>query len=205
MLEKLIVFVEEISMEVALNKLLPKILGEVAFQIIQFQCKNDLLKQLPSRLKGYSTWLPAGHTIMVLVDRDRDDCLQLKQQLEQMATEAGLVTKTQDTERFQVVNRVVIEELESWFFGDWPAVRQAYPRVPENIPRRAKYRNPDEISGGTWEALEREMKNVGYFSTGINKLECAREIGQHMNPTLNNSPSFNAFVAAINAALAESS
>ncbi|WOG28766.1 DUF4276 family protein [Endozoicomonas sp. 8E] len=202
MLEKLIVFVEEISMEAALEKLLPKILGDVEFQIIQFQCKDDLLKQLPSRLRGYSAWLPAEHAIMVLVDRDRDDCLQLKQQLEQMAIEAGLVTKTQGAERFQVVNRVVIEELESWFFGDWSAVRQAYPRVPENIPRRAKYRNPDEITGGTWEALEREMKKAGYFSTGINKLQCAREIGQYMNPAHNNSPSFNAFVAAINTALA---
>ena len=202
MLEKLIVFVEEISMAAALNKLLPKILGDVAFQIIQFQCKDDLLKQLPSRLKGYSTWLPGEHAIMVLVDRDRDDCQQLKQQLEQMATKAGLVTKSQGAGRFQVVNRVVIEELESWFFGDWLAVRQAYPKVPENIPRRAKYRNPDEITGGTWEAFEREMKKAGYFSTGINKLECAREIGQHMNPSLNNSPSFNAFVAAVNTALA---
>lgn len=34
MLEKLIVFVEEISMEAALEKLLPKILGDVEFQII---------------------------------------------------------------------------------------------------------------------------------------------------------------------------
>ncbi|WP_252177164.1 DUF4276 family protein [Endozoicomonas sp. 4G] len=202
MLEKLIVFVEEVSMEAALDKLLPKILGDVAFQIIQFQCKDDLLKQLPSRLRGYSSWLPAEHAIIVLVDRDRDDCRQLKQQLEQIAIEAGLVTKTQGAERFQVVNRVVIEELESWFFGDWPAVRQAYPRVRENIPRRTKYRNPDEITGGTWEALEREMKKAGYFSTGINKLECARKIGQHMDPAVNNSPSFNAFVTAINTALA---
>ena len=107
---------------------------------------------------------------MVLVDHDRDDCLQLKQQLEQMATEAGLVTKTQGAERFQVVNRVVIEELESWFFGDWPAVRRAYPKVPENIPRRAKYRNPDEITGGTWEALEREMKRSSLRST-----QCLRQ------------------------------
>lgn len=202
MLEKLIVFVEEISMEAALDKLLPKILGDVEFQIIQFQCKDDLLKQLPSRLKGYSSWLPAEHAIMVLVDRDRDDCLLLKQQLEQISTEAGLITKTQGAGRFQVVNRVVIEELESWFFGDWQAVRQAYPKVPENIPNKAKYRKPDEITGGTWEALEREMKRVGYFKAGINKLECARKIGQHMNPAENNSPSFNAFVAAINTALA---
>ncbi len=202
MLKKLIVFVEEISMEAALDKLLPKILGDVEFQIIQFQCKDDLLKQLPSRLKGYSSWLPTEHAIMVLVDRDRDDCIQLKQRLEKVAIKAGLITKTKGAERFQVVNRVVIEELESWFFGDWQAVRQAYPKVPENIPKKAKYRKPDEITGGTWEALEREMKKVGYFKTGINKLECARKIGQHMNPAKNSSPSFNAFVAAINTALA---
>ncbi|GAA4648799.1 DUF4276 family protein [Kistimonas scapharcae] len=202
MLEKLIVFVEEISMEAALEGLLPGMLGDVAFQIIRFQCKDDLLKQLPNRLRGYSSWLPANHAILVLVDRDDEDCVQLKQRLEQTATEAGLTTKAQDGERFQVVNRVVIEELEAWFFGDWQAVRQAYPRVAENVPRKKPYRDPDAIKGGTWEALEREMKRAGYFATGINKLECARQVGQYMNPAQNRSASFNAFADAINTALA---
>ena len=202
MLEKLIVFVEEISMEAALDALLPRMLGETDYQIIRFQCKDDLLKQLPSRLRGYSAWLPDDHVILVLVDRDDEDCAQLKQCLEQIATNAGMSTKTQGIERFQVVNRVVIEELESWFFGDWRAVRQAYPRVSEGIPRKAKYRDPDAITGGTWEALEREMKRVGYFQAGINKLECAREIGQYMDPARNTSASFNAFADAVTIVLA---
>ena len=44
MLEKLILFVEEYSMEAALEILLPEIIGEIEFQIIRFQCKDDLLK-----------------------------------------------------------------------------------------------------------------------------------------------------------------
>ena len=72
MLEKLIVFVEEYSMEVALEILLPKMLGALDYQIITFSCKNELLKQLPERLKGYSTWLPKSWSLLVLVDREDD-------------------------------------------------------------------------------------------------------------------------------------
>jgi len=38
MLEKLIVFVEEYSMEATLERLLPKLLPEVDFEIRRFQC-----------------------------------------------------------------------------------------------------------------------------------------------------------------------
>ncbi len=202
MLDKLIVFVEEISMEAALEGLLPKMLGSVEFQIIRFQCKDDLLKQLPSRLRAYSRWLPANQVILVLVDRDDDDCMVLKNQLETIAQQANLTSKTQNATQFQVINRVVIEELEAWFFGDWQAVKRAYPRVSETIPQKQPYRNPDAIRGGTWEALEREMKKAGYFATGLRKLECAREVGRFMNPEQNRSASFKAFAQAVQCVLA---
>ena len=90
MLEKLIVFVEEYSMEVALEILLPKMLGDLEYQIITFSCKNELLKHLPERLKGYSTWLPKSWSLLVLVDRDDDDCHNLKQKLEEDAQSAAI-------------------------------------------------------------------------------------------------------------------
>lgn len=203
MLEKLIVFVEEYSMEAALEQLLPKMLRGIEFQIIRFQCKDDLLKQAPERLKGYASWLPDRWRILVLVDRDNDDCLVLKATLENMAATARLRTKTAvgNGQRFQVVNRIAIEELEAWFFGDWVAVRSAFPRVPTNIPNKAGFRDPDAIAGGTWEALERVLKRAGYFNTGLRKLELARSVATHMEPTRNNSQSFQAFSAAIAAAL----
>jgi len=204
MLEKLIVFVEEPSMEAALELLLPKLLGDVEFQIIRFQCKDDLLKRTPERLKGYSSWLPEGWRILILVDRDDDDCAALKAELENMATAAGLLTKTNagHGQRFQVINRIAIEELEAWFFGDWVAVQAAYPRVPATIPQKAGFRDPDAIAGGTWEAMERVLKKAGYFSTGLRKQELARSVAGHMDIQRNRSRSFQAFSSAVVAAMA---
>ncbi len=203
MLEKLIVFVEEYSMEAALELLLPKMLGDIEFQIIRFQCKDDLLKNAPVRLKGYAAWLPENWRILVLVDRDDDDCTQLKSRLENIATDAGLLTKTkaQPGHSFQVANRVAIEELEAWFFGDWTAVQAAYPRVPGTIPQKSKFRDPDGVTGGTWEAMERVLKQAGYFSTGLRKLELARSVAEHMDIQRNRSRSFQAFTEAVAAAM----
>lgn len=39
---------------------------------------------------------------------------------------------------WQLVNRIAIEELEAWYFGDWEAVRTAYPRIPSTIPNQQK-------------------------------------------------------------------
>lgn len=199
MLEKLIVLTEEPSMEIALNLLLPRMLGDIDFKIYPFQGKKDLLKQLPSRLKGYKSWLPKTWAILVLVDRDDEECVQLKQRLEKMATQAGLATKTSagHGKRFQVVNRILVEELEAWFFGDWQAVLAAYPRVSGTIPRQTKYRDPDAIAGGTWEAIERILKRAGYFKGGLRKMELAREIAEHMDPEHNTSRSFQAFRSAV--------
>ena len=203
MLEKLIVFVEEFSMEAALEQLLPKLLGDIEFQIIRFQCKDDLLKKAPERLRGYASWLPANWRILVLVDRDDDDCIVLKAELENMAAAAGLLTKTaaDNGQCFQVVNRIAIEELEAWFFGDWSAVEAAYPRVPATLPQKAGFRDPDAVAGGTWAALERVLKKAGYFSTGLRKVELARSVAVHMNPPNNTSRSFQIFAGAVTATL----
>ncbi|MFH2131906.1 MAG: DUF4276 family protein [bacterium] len=206
MLERLIVCVEEYSMEAALQILLPRMLGNIDFQILRFQCKDDMLKQLPARLKGFSNWLPENWSILVLVDRDDDDCMQLKHQLEKMAEDAGFLTKTNASsgQCFKVTNRIVIEELEAWYFGDWDAVRTAYPKVAKTIPDKAGYRDPDAIRGGTWEALERIMKRAGYFSTGLRKTECARQVAQYMKLQQNHSHSFKMFYTAVNTIMAGS-
>ncbi|MGD9599784.1 MAG: DUF4276 family protein [Steroidobacteraceae bacterium] len=111
---------------------------------------------------------------------------------------AGLRTRTRSgRERWQVVNRIAIEELEAWYFGDWTAVCSAYQRVSENVPRRRNFREPDAITGGTWEAFERVMRVYGYFKGGLLKIEAARAIGAHIDPTRSSSHSFRAFSVAI--------
>lgn len=190
--ETLFVLVEEPSMEIALEALLPKLLRpEIAVEIRQFQCKDELLARLPDRLAGYAEWLPATAVILVLVDCDDDDCKALKEKLNTIAQKAGLTTKSRrGAAGFQVINRIAIEELEAWFFGDWPALCAAYPKLDVSVPKRAGLRDPDAIKGGTWEALERELHRKGYFKTGLRKLELARTVAPLMTPNYNRSGSF---------------
>jgi len=188
--------VEEPSAEAALQNLLPKILGNVAtFAIHPHQGKPDLLKKLPMRLKGYSHWLLGDWRIVILMDADDDDCLELKAQLEQIAWDAGLITKSAAPpgQQFQVLNRLAIEELEAWFLGDIEALHAAYPRVGLTLGQRAKYRNPDAIPGGTWEALERLLQRLNYFPEGLPKITVARQVSRHIDPARNRSRSFQVF------------
>jgi hypothetical protein len=197
-IEHVEVLVEEPSMEAALRVLLPGVLGRTSFQVYQHQCKSELLKRLPDRLRGYAAWLPANWRILVVVDLDEDHCVRLKTRLESIASRAGLVTRTQSKGKsYAVVNRIAIEELEAWFFGDWQAVRAAYPRVAKGIPGQAHYRNPDAIAGGTWEALERVLQKAGYFGAGLRQIEAARLIAGRMDPVRNTSRSFQVLRAAL--------
>ena len=184
------VLVEEPSMEAALRALLPKVLGPLEFEIHRFHGKSDLRRELPARLRGYAPWLPPSWRIMVVIDRDSESCEELRRELDDAARAAGLGLRTRTRAPWQVVNRIAIEELEAWFFGDWAAVRAAYPRVPATIPSKQPYRACDAIRGGTWEAFERVLQQAGYFTSGLRKIEAAREVAGHMVPSRNRSPSF---------------
>lgn len=192
------ILVEEPSAEAVLRILAAKILRRTSFEVYPFRSKQDLLAKLPARLKGYARWLPRDCRIVVLADCDSDNCKHLKQKLETAARQAGLVTRTAGRGKsYQVVNRLAIEELEAWFFGDWDAVRKAFPNVSRDIPNKRGYRDPDAIAGGTWEALERVLQRAGYFKTGLRKVEAAQAIAQHMDPARNRSRSFRVFWEAL--------
>lgn len=180
-------------MEAFLRELLPRLLpAQVSFQIYPSQCKDELLQRLPDRLRGYG-WLPDDWRIVVIVDRDDDDCAELKQRMEAMACQAGLRSRTASGGAiWQIANRIAIEELEAWYFGDWESVCASYPGVSRTLPRREGFRDPDAIRGGTWEAFERVLKQAGHFRTGLRKTEAARTIGRSMDARRNSSRSFAA-------------
>ncbi len=187
--------VEEPSMEALLKVMLPKILPEdCKFIIRTLKGKSDLLDRLESRLTGYRNWIPANYRVFVLVDRDQDDCKELKARLEGTMSNVKLLTRSKARGRaWQVVNRIVVEELEAWYFGDWEAVLKAYPRVSKaKIPR-----NPDDIKGGTKEKFEEVLQSKGYFKDGLQAREAALNIAAHADPERNTSPSFKAFYRAL--------
>jgi hypothetical protein len=183
--------VEEPSAEAALRNLVPKICGDgISFNIHAYRSKSDLLGKLPKRLKGYRNFLPPDWRIVVLIDEEN---------LDNVAKEAGLVAKSvaRDGSSFQVLNRIAIEELEAWFFGDIEAIHQAYERIPLNLGTKSAYRDPDAIKGGTWEAMERELQRASYFKGGLAKIKAARAISANMVPSRNRSQSFQAFQSGL--------
>jgi hypothetical protein len=155
--------VEEPSMEAFLQELMPRVLPkDRTFEAHSFQGKKDLLSNLENRLRAYAAWLPETWRIFVIVDQDDNDCTKLKGRLEKLATTAGLRPRSKGGEApWQIVNRIAIEELEAWYFGDWQAVREVFSKVPSTIPNQAKFRDPDAIRGGTWEAFERILQRHG--------------------------------------------
>lgn len=191
--------VEEPSAEVFANGFMAKLLPAGAtWDAVVFQGKADLLKNLEQRLKGFRAWIPEDWRIVVLVDKDRQDCRTLKAKLEAAAAAAGFPTKSHSAaNRFVVLNRIAVEELEAWFFGDVAALVQAFPGVSPHLASRAPYRNSDAIAGGTWEALERVLQSAGYYAGGLPKIELAREMAAHMEPARNRSQSFQQFVTGL--------
>ncbi len=142
--------------------------------------------------------MPPDCRIVIVMDCDQDDCKELKARLESICRQAGLESRRAAMGAdWQVVTRIVIEELEAWYFGDWSAVRTAYPKVSSNIPRRSICRDPDAIRGGTWEAFKKILRNHGYFKQGPAKADAAAAIGENFNPDLNKSHSFSVFRDAI--------
>lgn len=143
--------------------------------------------------------MPEDRRIVVLVDAEAEDRRAITSRLEEIHRAAGLTTKTApgDDGRFHVINRVAIEELEAWFFGDVAALCEAFPGVPRALDRQAPYREPDHTRGGTWEALERVLQQAGYYPGGLAKVDAARKVSGHMDPERNRSASFQVFRAAV--------
>lgn len=198
------ILVEEQSAEEALRHLLPGLLKSRArAKVINLGSKYKLLKVLPERLAAYRRRIASGEPlrVVVLVDRDDDDCERLKAVLERMATAAGLSTKSSPAAdgRFVVLNRIVIEELESWFIGDPSALRKAFTSLPKIEQNAGIFRNPD--NGGSWEALHRFLKRHGIYKSSFPKIDAARRIAPHMTVEQNRSRSFRVFVDGMEALL----
>jgi len=67
--------VEEPSLEAFLRVALPRMIpSSCSFNIHAYQGKPDLLRKLHQRLRGYRRWIPPSYRIVVLVDRDDQNC-----------------------------------------------------------------------------------------------------------------------------------
>lgn len=186
-----------------LNDLLPRVLAKgIVWKIIDHTSKWQLLSNLPVRLRGYARQ-PVLYRpkILVLVDRDNDECTALKDRLERVCRDANLRSKTKPdgAGAFDVVNRIVVEELEAWYFGDVDAMVQGWPGVSVNLAENAKFRDPDAIAGGTHEAFLGILQRAGHFRglERLPKIDAARRMGSLVDPERNRSASFRNFLTGL--------
>ncbi|MBS2016750.1 MAG: DUF4276 family protein [Deltaproteobacteria bacterium] len=185
-------FVEERSAEAALEILVPRIRADFDFQIHSYEGVGDMLAKLPGRLKGIASYIQPDHRVVVVRDEDRKDCTKLKSEIEKIAIDAGLRPKAKRG-RFDVLTRIAIEELEAWWFGDTAALVAAFPGVPKTLATRQAFRDADRIKGGTWEALERLLREAGHARGGLAKTAVARTMAARVDLEKNTSRSFQAF------------
>ncbi len=201
------ILVEDQSGKVALEILVPKIIGvNHTFKITPFKGLGHipenmasaksvhnrmLLNNLPKLLAAYGkSW--QGYQAVVIVVCDLDDrCL--KSFREELMTLLDKCNPRPET-RFCIA----IEEGEAWFLGDIVAVKQAYPNAKDAILNEYMYNN-DSICG-TWELLadavykggSQRLLSQGFV--GAEKSAWAEKITPYMDLNNNKSPSFNYFL-----------
>jgi len=152
--------------------------------------KRILLDRLPKILRGYSQSLQhIDAAVLVVIDLDRRDCLQFKQELVNLYEQC--------CPRLSVLFRIAIEEIEAWLLGDRGALKRAYPRAKDPILNTYVQ---DSICD-TWEKMADalytggsvKLKALGYPLIGEIKGEWASNISPLIDINHNRSKSFQVF------------
>lgn len=183
-MSRIVFLLEEYSMKVLLDGLLPRLFPELAFLCVPHEGKQDLEKSIPHKLRA---WREPGVRFVVLRDNDGSDCKQ---------TKARLVTMCRSAGREDALVRLACQELEAWYFGNLDAVAAAFgdPSVAE-VGRKARYRDPDAVVQPSVALLE--------LVPSFQKVSGARAMASRLAAGKNASRSFDAFVAGVRRVMAE--
>lgn len=188
------VLVEGLSEKAFLERWLPRFLPQHKFKIIPHRGKGKipvdptqkpepkrqgLLDQLPAKLRAYGRELRSDtDRVLVLVDLDRDDCLELKNRMLDLLNFCNPPPV--------ILFRIAIEECEAFYLGDKAAIRKAFPKA--KLSKMDSY-TQDSICG-TWELFQQVVGE-----TTADKVEWAKLMGKHLTTQwkANASNSFQQF------------
>ncbi|NML18372.1 DUF4276 family protein [Azohydromonas caseinilytica] len=184
MMGRIIFLVEEPSMKILLDELLPRLIpGWVVnqhFQCVKHEGKSDLDRSIPIKLRA---WKEPGVRFVIVRDNDNQDCVALKQRLVTMCRDAG---------RSEAIVRLVCQELESWYLGDLGALSRAYDGAKcDTAAMRKRYTDPD-----SW---QKPSVQVEQLIPEFSKQNGARRMARHLSMK-NRSRSYLTFLSAVQAA-----
>ena len=177
-MSRLVLLLEEYSMKVFLEGLLPRIFPDLPFLCVPHQGKQDLEKSIPRKLKA---WREPGVRFVVIRDNDGEDCRQLKRKLADTCASGG---------RAETLVRIACQELEAWYFGDLNALAQAFgDDALRDIGVKERYRDPD--------AIVQPSKALEELVPAFQKVSGARLMGARLSPGTNRSQSFIALLDGV--------
>lgn len=179
------ILVEELSMKnflwIILPQILPEgyVLGRNCF-IRVHEGKQDLQKQLPSKIRAYH-YYNKPCKVIVIQDQDSNDCIELKQKIQQLITESAPIDH---------LIRIACHELEAWYIGDMDAIEKLYPKFKAaSHQNKAIFRNPDVLENPATEL----KRLIPAFQKGL----ASREIPKFMDVNKNRSVSFNNLINGV--------
>lgn len=177
-MSRIVFLVEEFSMKVFLEGLMPRLFPGIHFLCIHHEGKQDLERSIPRKLRA---WTNPGDKFIVIRDNDCSDCYDLKDRLIRLCPNHN---------RCNLLVRIACQELEAWYFGEPQAIADAYNKAElSNINRRRRYREPDAITQPSKE-LERLVPE-------FQKVSGARKISEIISREGNNSRSFQVLCEGI--------
>ena len=158
---RVIFLLEESSMKVLLDGLLPRLFPSLDFLCIAHEGKTNLERNLRRRLNG---WRVPGDRFVIVRDNDGGDCYELKERLRELCRRGG---------REDTLIRIVCQELEGWYLGEPDAMADAFgDEQLRNIGRQATYRNPD--------SRPKPSSDMERLIPGFSKSPGARRMAQHL-------------------------
>lgn len=179
---RIVFLLEEPSMKILLDGLLPRLLpGTVEgqhFLCIPHEGKSDLDRSIPRKL---SAWRIPSDRFVIVRDNDNANCIQLKARFQALCQANG---------RPETLVCLVCQELESWYVGDLQALAHAFENPKLNTPAlRKRFAAPDD-----WQKPSVEVKRlVPAFQKGSG----ARAMAAYLSETRNVSRSFQVFVTGV--------
>lgn len=181
-MNEVVFLVEDRSMRVFLNGLLPRLFPSLRFLLITHEGKADLDRSVGKKLRA---WRTPGTRFVVLRDQNAAECEAVKQRLVTLCEQAG---------KPDAIVRIACRELEAWYLGDPHAMAVAFddPKLAR-LEARAQFRNPDAIGNPS--------QMIGELVPGFGKVAGARAMAGHLRRDGNRSSSFGVFLNGVERAM----